>query len=176
MSTQDQSNILGDADLVNEAVVALSDGELSFGEIVHLGGVLAGKVNRCKQLSGAEKQKLVVQTLETALSRVLEKKPEIKEKVEAATEFAKNTLPSVLNLAVSAARGKLDLQKSSESLFACLFQLLSCTKGQVPLVPKMVAAPKEPEVTDKAEKKSVSESEQAKESKAAPAEEVPTTA
>lgn len=140
-ANQDQLNIATDLmnELVKNAFDALSDGEVTFGEIVRLGGLLASKANRLGHLSGVEKQKLVVRVVELALQQLLSVSDADREKIERAAQFAKETLPAVLDVAVSAARGKLDLKKPA--LWMSLLQLLGCIgcqSCQVPVLPSSV--------------------------------------
>ena len=126
-------------DLVQVAHDALADGHLSFGEVVQLGGLLASKVNRFVGLSGQQKQKVVLGVLEKACSDLLAKRAEdeaFRAKLVAAQEFAKDVLPSVLDLAVSAAKGKLDIGQVKKSCWSVLRAGLKCaSKDLVPLVP-----------------------------------------
>jgi hypothetical protein len=137
-------------DLVKEASAALADGSLSFGEIVHLGGVLAGKVNQLAQLSGPEKKLLVVAVVDLALQELLKKVGVDAAKVEGAAQFAKEALPAVLDVAVDAARGKLDLRKPAvrAACWTGLVALLSCVG--VPVAVPPVASPSTPEVPQEA--------------------------
>jgi hypothetical protein len=150
MSAQDQLNI--DA-LAKQAFEILSDGEVTFGEIVQLGATLACKVNQFEHLSGLEKQHLVIKAVDLALKKILESLPsddqEKKKKVELAASFAKETLPSVLNVVVDAARGRLDLKKpevkkSCLSLVSLLFDCISRPKVQEPKkeIPSQEVQPK----------------------------------
>lgn len=143
------------ADLVALAREALSDGQLTFGEVVLLGGQLAGKVNQYGQLSGIQKQELVVRALEDALKQVLAAKEAaapsaaeleaFRQKVQQAVEFAKSTLPAVLTVAVQAARGGLDLKKINKEAVAkgcwtAVKLALRCAGVQVPVIPAPVEA------------------------------------
>ena len=143
-------------DLVELARDALADGHLSFGEIVQLGGLLASKVNRFVGLSGQQKQKVVIGVIDVACKKLLVEKygrlsdeqyEDYRAKLESAQEFAKVTLPFVLDLAVSAAKGRLDLGTVKKSCWTVLGLALKCvSKGRVPLPPKeatAVAAPQE---------------------------------
>jgi hypothetical protein len=115
-------------ELVDGAAAALSDGHLSFGEIVSLGGMLAGKVNQIGHLSGSQKKALVLQVVDLALKKVLaaaSAPADLVEKVAAAGEFAKNVLPSVLDVAVSVSRGKLNLGKPEALRKTCAACILS---------------------------------------------------
>lgn len=136
-------------DLVKAATDALADGELTFGEVVHLGGLLAGKVNRFASLSGPEKQKVVVAAVEKALELTLSEKvkslPEadrdaFEKKVQTAVGFAKETLPAVLTLAVDVANGKLDLGHVKKTCLQTLLLALRCVAKQVPELPLVAAA------------------------------------
>ncbi len=122
MTVIHQSNIPLD-DLIQHATTVLEDGTVTFGELVSLGGVLAGKVNRFEQLSGHQKQAMVLEVVERALQKICseklaslpeEQRDEFQKKIESASSFAKETLPSVLTLAVQASRGQLNLGKVVE--------------------------------------------------------------
>jgi hypothetical protein len=142
------------AELVGLAREALSDGQLTFGEVVLLGGQLAGKVNQYGQLSGTQKQEIVLRALEDALKQVLAAKDAslppteqeaFRQKVQQAVEFAKSTLPAVLTVAVQAARGQLDLKKIDKVAVAkgcwqAIQQALRCAGVQAPVVPLPVQA------------------------------------
>lgn len=132
-------------DLVQVARDALADGRLTFGEIVQLGGLLASKVNRFVGLSGQQKQKIVIGVIDVACKQLLSEKyghlseeqyEQYRAKLESAQEFAKTTLPSVLDLAVSAAKGRLDLGTVKRTCCS-LVSLLRRYKSdrQVPLEP-----------------------------------------
>lgn len=149
----DQSNIAEQLlrELVHDAADVLSDGKVTFGEVVRLGGSLAGKANRFAQISGRQKQELVIQAVDVALKQVLALKmttlPEdqretFRLKIESAAAFAKETLPAVLDVAVQAARGQLDLRKPEvrKSLWQSLKSLLKCCGFQAPVLPTPVAA------------------------------------
>lgn len=136
-------------DLVKAATDALADGELTFGEVVQLGGLLAGKVNQFAGLSGLEKQKVVVAAVEKALELTLAEKakslPEadreaFEKKVQAAVGFAKDALPAVLTLAVDAANGKLDLGRVKKTCLQTLLLALRCIAKQVPELPLVAVA------------------------------------
>jgi hypothetical protein len=136
-------------DLVQVAHDALADGHLSFGEVVQLGGLLASKVNRFVGLSGLQKQKIVLGVLEKACSDLLAKHSDneaYRVKLVAAQDFAKGVLPSVLELAVSAAKGRLDLGQVKKT---CWLALKCISKDLVPLVP--IVATVAPEVAKEIE-------------------------
>lgn len=148
-------------DLVKAARDALADGQVTFGEVVQLGGLLASKVNRFGQLSGPEKQKVVVAAVEKGLELVLDEKlkslPEaereaFEKKVKTAVEFAKETLPAVIDVAVSAANGKLDLGRAKKSCLQALLLVLRCVAEQKPGLPLLAEATKAVEQQVKADK------------------------
>lgn len=136
--------------LVKDAADVLADGEVTFGEIVRLGGSLAGKANQFAQLAGQQKQQLVVKAVEVALDQVLALKnstlPEtereaFQQKVKAAASFAKETLPAVLDVAVQAARGQLNLMKPEvrRTLWSAIVAALRCFGVRPPVLPTPVA-------------------------------------
>jgi hypothetical protein len=50
---------------------------VTFGELVFLGGKLAGKVSPLVRLSGKEKEQLVLQVVDIALEQVLKEKKKV---------------------------------------------------------------------------------------------------
>ena len=132
------------SELVMEAHHALADGTLSFGEVVHLGGVLASKVSQIVQLSGIQKQALVIRAIELALDKVLSEQKdgdnEFHQKVRVAATFAKETLPAVLTLAVQASKGHLNLlaPEIHRSIWSVVCSLLRCVCSPAPEVPKTI--------------------------------------
>ena len=145
--------------LITSAYDALVDGSVTFGEVVTLGGVLAGKVNQFVQFSGKQKQILVMSVVERALQNVLKEKLDcvpdherdaFRQKILAASDFVKQTLPSVLTLAVQASRGELNLGKivgvayPNEGPLSCLrivLPVFHCIqRNQVETPPKLGAA------------------------------------
>ena len=142
-------------ELIQCAYDVLADGKVTFGEVVTLGGMLASKVTQFEQLSGLQKQSLVLDIVDRALRRVLSEKlegipedhrAEFQNKVYAASSFAKETLPSVLTLAVQASRGELNFGKvvdvvtAGQGPLSCLqlvFPLLSCKQVQPVLASKV---------------------------------------
>jgi hypothetical protein len=151
-SVKDQLNIDDSAfsDLKKQAFDALSDGELTFGEIVRLGGSLAGKANQLVQLSGIQKKDLVLRIVDFALQEVLKMKKEslsaedyasFQLKIESAVVFVKETLPAVLDVAVDVARGHIDLKKPAVkktcmSLLKLVFSCIGSRATQVIQEPK----------------------------------------
>jgi hypothetical protein len=107
--------------------------------LIRVGGQLAVKVNGIKNLSGQEKQTLICQVLKTVLEDV-EKKEKSEttveeEKAAIAQQFASlrktvdEVLPASLDLALAAARGKLDLKKVKMSVWVKYFSC--CAKSVV---------------------------------------------
>ena len=99
-----------------------SQGILSWdtSSLIRVAGGLAVKVNAIQNLSGQEKQKLICQVLKLVLSDVEKNQQEGKSEEEKKTisqQFATlkqavdDVIPASLDLAISAARGKLDLKK-----------------------------------------------------------------
>jgi hypothetical protein len=130
--------------LTKSAYDALADGKVTFGEVVTLGGVLAGKVNQIVQLSGHQKQAVVMGVVERGLQMVLQEKlsalPEdqreaYRQKIESACDFVKGTLPSVLTLAVQASRGEINLGKIVETVETVASEdgPLSCLRVVLPV-------------------------------------------
>ena len=124
--------------LVKETTELLKGGH-SFGDLVRYGGVLAGKVNRVNGLTGPQKKNLVLEVLEQSVVAALplEKHDEVR-------AFIQQTLPSVLDVAVEAGRGKLDLRKPSSVIAVCAplgALVLSClrAKAESPLRPVLTA-------------------------------------
>lgn len=107
--------------------------------IIRVGGALAAKVNTLKNISGGEKQKLVMQILRKVLDEAAEKDLAIKDltkdqvaliqaryqKLKVAVD---EVLPASLELAINAARGKLNLKKIKPSVWV---KFCSCFAGGV---------------------------------------------
>jgi len=152
MTATSQSNIPEELlrALVKDAADVLADGEVTFGEVVRLGGSLAGKANQFVQLSGHQKQHLVVKAVEVALEQILVLKnstlPEaereaFQQKIKSAASFAKETLPAVLDVAVQAARGQLNLMKPEvrKTLWTAIVSALRCCGVRPPVLSTPVA-------------------------------------
>jgi S-ribosylhomocysteine lyase LuxS involved in autoinducer biosynthesis len=152
MTAPSQSNIPEELlrALVKDAADVLADGEVTFGEVVRLGGSLAGKANQFVKLSGHQKQQLVVKAVEVALEQILALKnstlPEaereaFQQKIKTAASFAKETLPAVLDVAIQAARGQLNLMKPEvrKTLWITIVSALRCCGVQPPVLPTPVA-------------------------------------
>lgn len=130
-------------ELVKMVADVFADGKVTYAEVVKVGGKLAATVNTYKNVKGSEKQGIVLQCIELGLQKALEKVPEekkeeFKARVEDGVKFAKETLPAVLDLAISAARGQLDLQKTKETCFSLL---MSCISRQMAIKPVSAPAP-----------------------------------
>jgi hypothetical protein len=129
--------------LVKETTELLKGGH-SFGDLVKYGGVLAAKVNTLSGLSGPQKKTLVLEVLEKAVVAALPV-----EKQDDVRAFIQQTLPTVLDVAVEAARGKLDLRKPSAASVVAVASgcaplvslLLSClqAKAESPLRPVLTS-------------------------------------
>ena len=123
MSALDQSGKNSELlnSLAGDAYKVLSDGQVTFGEIVSLGGSLGGKVNQFQQLSGLEKRELVLKAVDLALEKILKELGDEPsdldrlQKVKEAADFAKKHLPSVLDPVVGLSSGGIDL-KSAQNL------------------------------------------------------------
>jgi hypothetical protein len=140
-------------ELVDEASKALEDGELTFNELISLGGLLAQKVGIFSQLTGPQKQELVIHSIQEAISQVIREKvksnigpeqlEEIKKKLEIARSFAENSIPVVLSLVVKASHGQIVVtpeqataaQSGLTKFLNCLIKVLTFGAG----------APKAPE-------------------------------
>jgi hypothetical protein len=107
--------------------------------LIHVGGVLAGKVNAIQGMSGQEKQKLVCQVLKTVLEDVEkqekaktqddEEKKVISEQFASLRKAVDDVVPASLDLAFAAARGKLDLRKVKKTVWVKYFSC--CAKSIV---------------------------------------------
>lgn len=108
--------------------------------LIRVGGVVAVKLNSVQNLTGLQKKNLVCQVLVKSLEAAEEKEcaaqgvsTEEKEKIQARFADLKQAtatvLPASLDLAVAAARGKLDLKKVSPPVWAQAFSC--CVKSTV---------------------------------------------
>lgn len=140
-------------ELVDEAAKALEDGELTFNELISLGGLLAQKVGVFSQLTGSQKQELVIHSIQEAISVVIREKvksnitaeqlEDLKKKLEIARTFAENSIPVVLSLVVKASNGQIVVtpeqaaatQSGLSKFINCLIKVLTFGTG----------APKAPE-------------------------------
>lgn len=105
--------------------------EWDLAAIIQIGGVLAAHINSFQGLTGLEKQKVVLSVIKICLTEAEKKESSKEETTEAqkaaiASRFAQlrsavdDVLPSSLELAVSAARGKVDLKKVKPSFWVSL--------------------------------------------------------
>ncbi len=126
-------------ELVQLAKEVKGVGDWDTAAIIRVGGALAAKVNSLKNLSGGEKQKLVLQivrkVLDQAAVQELAAKDLTKGQLEAIQaryeklKFAvEDVLPASLELAINAARGKMDLKKIKPSIWV---KFCSCFAGGV---------------------------------------------
>jgi hypothetical protein len=83
-------------EFVNEVSVAFSDGQLSFGELTSLAGLMANKVVQFESLSSEQKYDVMMKLVNVAVQKVLLDNPSLSEKIESAMELVKSILPSVL--------------------------------------------------------------------------------
>lgn len=117
--------------------------EWNVAEVIRIGGVLAAKVNAIKELSGKEKGKLVADALKAALNE-LEKNEAVglteenlkalKARFDQLKAAVDDVLPASLELAISAARGGLDLKKVKPSFWIHLGSC--CAKAAVSVLVK----------------------------------------
>lgn len=99
--------------------------------LIRVSGVLAVKVNAMQNLSGPEKQKLICQVLKKVLDEVEakevseepteEKKKALTEQFASLKKAVDDVIPASLDLALAAARGKLDLKKVKLSVWVKYF-------------------------------------------------------
>ena len=136
-------------DFVKEAYVALSDGQLTFGEIVSLAGSLAGKVSQFESLSGQQKKELILTIVKKAMKQILAEKPELQEKLANLESFVEQTLPVVLHELQNALKNA-DANKFLNKVFAECKELwhavscYSCSNVQEPVkVVKTIPCPLE---------------------------------
>lgn len=121
-------------ELVALAKESKGPGNWTSASLIRVGGILAGKVNLLQNLSGTEKLKLVQRILIQLLAEAENK--EIAEPGLAKEEIQKihdrydvlegivgETLPASLELAINAARGRLDLKKIKPSTWV---KMCSC--------------------------------------------------
>lgn len=99
--------------------------------LIRVSGQLAVKVNALKNISGQEKQKLICQVLKRVLEEVEkkevseetteEKKKALTEQFASLKKVVDDVIPASLDLALAAARGKLDLKKVKMSVWVKYF-------------------------------------------------------
>lgn len=120
-------------DVWNYLQTVLKDGQVSLTEMVTLGAQLAGVVNRFGHLSGVQKQDLVIQILNGVLESVWKRQILSDACYQEVSGFVKTVLPTILTVAVAAARGEIDLKKRSAlfSSFGAILQACVCPPTQV---------------------------------------------
>lgn len=85
--------------------------EWSSSSLIALGGSLAAEINSVSSLSGPQKQTLVVLAIKDLVKESVKGSTAELAKAQHLLQIADDVLPACLNLAVSAARGGLDLKK-----------------------------------------------------------------
>jgi hypothetical protein len=114
------------SELVGLARECKGSGNWTSASLIRVGGLLAGKINGIQNLSGPEKLKLIQRVLIQALAEAENKEiavPELaKEEIQKINErydvlenVVADALPASLELAINAARGRLDLKKVKPS-------------------------------------------------------------
>jgi hypothetical protein len=109
-------------------------GNWTQGSLIRVGGILASKVNSIQNLSGSEKLKLIQRILlqllaeaenkeiaETGLST--EEIQKIHDRYDVLENAVAESLPASMELAINAARGRLDLKKVKPSVWV---KMCSC--------------------------------------------------
>jgi hypothetical protein len=101
-------------------------GNWTSGSLIRVGGILAGKVNAIQNLSGGEKLKVVQRILLQLLAETENKEiaepglsqediQKIHDRYDTLEATVSDVLPASLELAINAARGRLDLKKIKPS-------------------------------------------------------------
>ena len=127
-----------------EVYAYLSDGSLSFGELVSLGGSLANKVSYFESLSAEQKVKLLLEIVMNAVKKVSLDNPSLSEKLNDSLEFVKQVLPSVLKTVDSASKNALarpvkeGLWYEFGQLFSGVFHTTTCSTCQNVEVPTVM--------------------------------------
>lgn len=115
--------------LVELARTAKGSDNWDVATLIRVGGALAGNVNVFANLSGAEKLNLVCQVLKFLLDEAEKKEitaaspndtEAIQQRFVALQKALKDVIPPAITLAVSAARGKVDLKKIEPSFWVSL--------------------------------------------------------
>jgi hypothetical protein len=113
--------------LIEEAkkqlALVMLDGKLDTCEIVRVGILLAEKMTVIENLSGKDKKKFVLHAVDVAVKAAV---PASQYEAEV-SNFVKNILPSMLDMAFDVARGRFSLVKPSASCFAGVFAALGCS-------------------------------------------------
>lgn len=105
------------SDLVKFAKESQGVLDLDTASLIRVSGQLAVKVNAIQNLSGQEKQKLICQVLKTVISEKLGDS----EQAASLKKVVDDVIPASLDLALAAARGKLDLKKVKMSVWVKYF-------------------------------------------------------
>jgi len=120
-----------------EVVGYLSDGKLTFSELVSLAGSLANKVHQFELLSAQEKHDVILRIVYDAKHQALLKNPSLSEDLNAAMTFLESVLPSVLeSIAVASQNARLqktDSWKQCLEVFRAV-TCISCLRVEVPVV------------------------------------------
>ena len=121
-------------ELVTLAKECKGPGNWTSGSLIRVGGILAGKVNAIQNLSGTEKLKLVQRILLQLLAEAENKEvaepglnedsiQKIHDRYDTLEATVADVLPASLELAINAARGRLDLKKIKPSVWV---KICSC--------------------------------------------------
>jgi hypothetical protein len=121
-------------ELLSVAKESKGPGNWTSASLIRVGGILAGKVNSIENLSGTEKTKLVQRILIQLLAETEKKEVEepglskdeiqkIHDRYDVLENIVAETLPASLELAINAARGRLDLKKVKPSTWV---KMCSC--------------------------------------------------
>jgi hypothetical protein len=113
-------------DLIALAKECKGPGNWTSGSLIRVGGILAGRVNAIQNLSGGEKLKLVQRILLQLLAEAETKEiaepglsqediQKIHDRYDTMEATVSDVLPASLELAINAARGRLDLKKIKPS-------------------------------------------------------------
>ena len=126
----------------------MSQRDWNSSSLISLGGQLASEVNSVTSLSGPQKQTLVVLAVKELVKESVKGSSAELAKAQQLLQIADDILPACLNLAVSAARGsldlkKIDLKKVQTTCWAFLPSLLSCcaSKEQIAQIAKVADLP-----------------------------------
>jgi hypothetical protein len=145
-------------DLEKVAKTYLGDRAWSVELVLRIGAELAQAVNKYPSLSGQKKSELVCQTIlklledgekvEKGLMQESTETTNTKVPWEECKMVVRNLLPATLELIVSAARGKFDLQKAQQVAVGCLpFLLALCSAKQASQEPKELTLRSPPKST-----------------------------
>ena len=126
-------------ELVSLAKDCKGPGNWTSGSLIRVGGILASKVNSIQNLSGTEKLKLVQRVLlqllaESEMKEVAEpglsadEIQKIHDRYDTLEATVSDSLPASLELALNAARGRLDLKKVKPSVWV---KMCSCFASTV---------------------------------------------